>query len=161
MMTFKKVTLLVAAFLSLATLTIGGGIAAVRTCAGNQESAPAAGQKEKPAHPKDVDPPAEARVIDRQLQELLELARLQYDTASRLYQNAQTEYPNVVEAGLQLDDIELRLANGPAVRRAVKERSVKRLQQMESVAESRMQAAREQPLQSPRSNCGDCRRKST
>ena len=31
MMTFKKVTLLVAAFLSLATLTIGGGIAAVRT----------------------------------------------------------------------------------------------------------------------------------
>ena len=81
-------------------------------------------------------------MIDRQLQELLELARLQYDTASRLYQNAQTEYPNVVEAGLQLDDIELRLANGPAAHRAVKERSVKRLQQMESVAESRMQAAR-------------------
>ncbi len=143
MMTFRKVMVSTALFLSLATLTIGGGIAAVRASrASNEQTAPAAAQKDNPAQPKAAARLAQADVIDPQLQTMLELARSQYDSALRLYQNAQTEYKVVIEAGLQLDDIELRTANNPPARRAVKERSLQRLQQLESVTEARVRAAR-------------------
>ncbi len=143
MMTFKKVMVLTALFLSLATFTIGGGIAAVRASrASNEQTAPASAQQENPAQPKAAVRLAEADVIDPQLQQMLELAKSQYDSALRLYQNAQTEYKVVIEAGLQLDDFELRAANTPAARHAVKERSVQRLQLLENVTEARVRAAR-------------------
>lgn len=61
--------------------------------------------------------------LDRQMQELVEIARQRYELVRQSFEGGEISVETLIDAGLELDRVELRAANNPAARREVKERA--------------------------------------
>jgi RNA polymerase sigma factor (sigma-70 family) len=143
MMALKKLIVMASVLVSLSAITIGGGVVWVRTSqaqGSRQEAAkaPASDAPKTDTAAKIVED-VEAVIL---VQNMLALARRRYDRVRHMYENAQVEYDRVLDAGEQLEKIELNAAKSTVQRREVLERSLSRLKAAEAIADARGKAAR-------------------
>jgi RNA polymerase sigma factor (sigma-70 family) len=137
MMTFKKLTVIATVLLSLATLTAGGGLAVIRSSRAQQAPTREISVEEKKA------PAASGQGVflknndvDRQMQEMVELATIRYELVRQAFERGEISVEKLIDAGLELDKVELGAARNPAAaRREIKERSFKRLEQLDRLME--------------------------
>ncbi len=122
MMTLKKLTVIATVLLSVATLTGGGGLAFIGASRAQQALTNQTSVDEKKTPPvsgqgailKNDD-------VDRQKQELVDLARRRYELVHRAFEGGEISVETLIDAGLELDRVELRAANNPASRRELRE----------------------------------------
>jgi RNA polymerase sigma factor (sigma-70 family) len=142
MLMLKKISIVAMSIVALATVTVGGGVAIVRTSQAQVAKSKSVRSDQDrtllAAPAKAVDPID----VDRQRQEILTLARSLCEMQYRLYQNVQCEVENAIDASDQLEKAESSVASGAAERKAVKERNLTRLKKIEQCAEARLLAAR-------------------
>ena len=139
MMTLKKLTVVATVLLSLATLMAGGGFAVTRASRAQQTQTKEISVQEKKALPasgqgallKNDD-------VDRQMQEMVELARLRYDLVTRTFKEGEISIERMIDAGLELDRVEFRAAINPTSRRELRQRSFNRLERLEQLVEARV-----------------------
>ena len=139
MMTLRKLTVIATVLLSLATLTAGGGFAVIRTSRAQQTQPSEVSVEAKKA------PPASGQGavlknddVDREMQEMVELARLRYELVRRTFEGGEISVDRMIDAGLELDRVEFRAAINPTARREVRQRSFKRLEQLEQLVDARV-----------------------
>jgi hypothetical protein len=141
MLMLKKISVAAAAILSLATLTIGGGVALVRTSRA-QDARPKAVRADvnktylleapyKPAEPIDAG---------RQQQEILKLAHSRFELLSRLHNEGEISLDSLIAACEELEKAESYAAKNSEERIAAKQRHLARLKNIEARSETAVRA---------------------
>jgi RNA polymerase sigma factor (sigma-70 family) len=147
MFLLKKLSIAMALVLSLATLTIGGGIAIVRTSSAQDAQAkPTAsaatkpsfgGAQAKPASPVPVD--ADTRRLIKQ-RELAAVDRYEFQYST--YQKGRITIDRLIEASDQLEKILLQSTRDPAQRMQIRKEALERLVGIEKREDTEMRAGR-------------------
>ena len=134
MMTIKKVTVMAGVLLTLLTLTAGGGFAFVRTLRTRAEQTNPNRVEEQKA------PKSKGDDVDPLIQQMLDIAQRRYDMVLQLYSGGEVGYNALMDAGDQVDKVMLLVADNKHARIAARERSLKRLEGMETRAENAFKA---------------------
>jgi RNA polymerase sigma factor (sigma-70 family) len=141
MMVLKKWIVMASALVALSALTVTSGVVWVRTSHAQffQEgkAQPPANQlfKSKPVAQSDESPDD-----DRLLADMLEVARLHYASVGRLFKAGEIAFDRLVDAGEQLDKVELMNAKSDEARIMVRKRTVTRLKDLEAQVKATLAA---------------------
>ncbi len=143
MMTIKKLGVMAVVVLSLATLTVGGGVAVVRTSrAASEQTKPYAVEEKKALRAKESVASVKTEANDQQAQEMVDIALRRFEILVRLHRGGEVDFDRVVDASDQLEKVELRVAKDLAARVAARVRSIKRLVEIERFEDRRFQDGR-------------------
>ncbi len=138
-MALKKLIVTASVLVSLAAIMIGGGVVWVRTSRAQdaQKNAPRASssQASKSATATEWDKFIDVEIL---VQQMLDLARGRYDMVRRSYEAGEVSYDRVLDAGEQLEKIELKTVKNQEQRRTILERSLARFKDEEALVESRV-----------------------
>jgi RNA polymerase sigma factor (sigma-70 family) len=141
MLMLKKLSFIAAVILSLATLTIGGGLALVRASQVQDARAKANRSDDPKAYllegPYKAGEPIN---VDRQIQELLKLVHSRYEMRSRLYETGHVGIDPLMDACEEVERVELSAAKTSPERKAAKQRHLTRLKNIEARAETQQKA---------------------
>ena len=133
MLMLKKFSIAAAVVVSLATLTVGGGVALVRTSQAQDAKSKAARSDVTRAYLLDAPyKTAEPIDADRQQQEILRLAHSRFEMRYRLYLNGELSIDQLVNDCDELEKAESSAASNPEERKAAGERHLTRLKNIES-----------------------------
>ena len=133
MLMLKKLTVVAAVLFAIGTITIGGGVALVRTSKAQDPQTKASSVEVRKAHLPDMPPKtSEAADADLLAQQLVDLVRSRYELLRRLHVGGEITLDPVIEAGEQLATVELKAAKSPDERNAVKQRHLTRLKEYEA-----------------------------
>jgi RNA polymerase sigma factor (sigma-70 family) len=136
MMTIKKVIFVGGVLLSVVAVSSAGGLALVHTSrARAEQTKPSQVEQQKPQQPKD----AAASInlgADRFFQEMLEIARLQFEAVRQRYTGGEIGPDPLIDANDKIENLELRAATDQAARLAARQRSLKRLKGIEEFVDS-------------------------
>jgi hypothetical protein len=136
MLMLKKLSIAVVVIASLATLTIGGGVAFVQTSRAQDAKSKAVPFDKNNAYLIENSYKALAPVdVDGQIQELLKLAHTRYEMKSELYDGGAIGVDPLISSAEQLEQVESSIAKSPAERKAAKQRHLARLKNIEARAE--------------------------
>ena len=112
MMTLKKLTVVATVLFSLATVTVGGGLALVRT-SGAQDGQPREQQSErtKPASPLEQAPVAAVDELAGKKAEMVRLALERFELQYKRHVVGELPFADVIEACDALENAEVRAEN--------------------------------------------------
>ena len=146
MMKLKKLTIIASVFLSLATVTIGGGTALVRATSGQNPPTkplpPEAKQAPGPAIPVKSRP---ADAVNPRVQTMLDIAQRQFEMKVELYTLGEIPVTGVIAAGDQLERLEVRAATSQATRTTARERSLRRFESIATLDQKRFDSGHTSP----------------
>ena len=135
MFVLKKLSIVAAAVFALLTLTIGGGIAVVRTSqAQDAKSQRSPIDQNRADLPDAPNKPAEPTDGDRRRQEILRLAHRRFETRHQLYLKGEISLEQLLHACEELEQVESSTLRVPEQRKAASERALARLKDIESTA---------------------------
>ena len=144
MLMLKKVAVVAALVLSIGTITIGGGVALVRSSSAQDSQSKAISSEKGIASPPDTqDKTVGPADVDRRFQDLLALATQSYDYKLKRYVAGQPiSLDQLIQACDQLENIERRAAKSSSQQIAVRERALDRLKRVETIAEANVKSGR-------------------
>jgi hypothetical protein len=143
MLMFKKFSVAAAVIVSLATLTVGGGAALVRTSQAQDEKSKAARSDINKAYLLDAPyKTVEPIDADRQQQEILKLAHRRFEVRSLLYNERAISLDPLITACEELHNAESSAAKNWEERMAAKQRHLSRLKNIEARAATAEKAGR-------------------
>jgi RNA polymerase sigma factor (sigma-70 family) len=141
MLMLKKISVAAAVILALATLTVGGGVALVRTSKAQDAKSKAARSDVSKAYLLEAPyRPAEPIDADRQKQEILRLAHSRFELRSRLHNAGEISLDHLIAACEELEKAESYAAKNSEERIAAKQRHLSRLKNVEARAETAVKA---------------------
>jgi RNA polymerase sigma factor (sigma-70 family) len=134
MLMLKKFSIVAAVIVSLATLTVGGGVALVRTSRAQDEKSKFNSIDTNKMYLLDAPyKAAEPIDLEQQFRQQLGLIAERYEQRVKLYTSGAITLDRFIEVCAQLDTMELKAARNAKQRQIVKQRVLKRLEGIESL----------------------------